>query len=107
VKDPLLGPLAAVALGIGLAHLVWFDLGQTLLAGALLAVLAMVAVRRSRRIALVAGLLALAFAGIAVDVARRPGPPPVIEAASDETLILSGCVVEPAVFYEDRDQFTL
>jgi len=24
VKDPLLAPLAAVALGIGLPHLVWF-----------------------------------------------------------------------------------
>ena len=107
MKDPLLAPLAAVALGIGLSHLVWFDLRQTEAAGALLAVLAMVALRRSRRIALAAGLLALGFAGIAVDVARQPGPPPVIEAASDETLLLSGCVVEPSVFYQDRDQFTL
>lgn len=108
VKDPLLAPLAAVAIGIGLSHLIWFDLHQTLLAGALLAVLAAIALRlRSRRIALAAGLLALVFAGIAADVAHRPGPPPVIETASGETLVLSGCVVEPSVFYEDRDQFTL
>ncbi|MGA2183450.1 MAG: ComEC/Rec2 family competence protein [Bryobacteraceae bacterium] len=107
MKDPLLAPSVAVACGIGLSHLVWFDLRQTLLAGVLLAVLAMVALRRSRRLALVAGLIALGFAGIAVDVARRPGPPPVIEAPFDETLVLSGCVVEPSVFYQDRDQFTL
>ena len=107
MKDPLLPPLVAVARDIGLSHLVWFDLRQTLLAGALLAVLAIAALLRSRRIAFAACLLALGFAGIAVDVARRPGPPPVIEAASDETLVLSGCVVEPSVFYQDRDQFTL
>ncbi len=107
MKDPLVAPLVAIAMGIGLSHLVWFDLRQTLLAGLLLAVLAVLALRRSSRIAFVACLLALEFAGIAVDVAHRPGPPPVIEASSGETLILSGCVVEPPVFYEDRDQFTL
>jgi competence protein ComEC len=107
VKDPLIAPLVAVATGIGLSHLIWFDLRQTLLAGALLAVLAVIAIRRSRWIALTACLLALVFAGIVVDVAHRPGPLPVIEASSDETLVLSGCVVEPSVFYENRDQFTM
>ncbi len=75
MKDPLVAPLAALAIGIGLSHLIWFDLRQTLLAGALLASLAIAAHFRSRRIAMVASLLALAFAGIAVDAAHRPGPP--------------------------------
>jgi hypothetical protein len=107
VKDPLLAPLIALACGIGLSHMVWFDLRQTLLAGALLAVLAFIALRPSRRIAFAACLLACALGGIAIDIARRPTRPPVIEAASDETLILTGCVVEPSVFYQDRDQFTM
>ncbi len=39
---------------------------------------------------------------------QRTGPArPVIETASGETLVLSGCVVEPSVFFEDRDQFTM
>jgi competence protein ComEC len=107
VKDPLIPPLLAVAAGVGLSHLIWFDLRQTLLAGALIALLSALAFRRSRRLALIACLLAMVFAGIATDVWRRPGPPPVIDAGPDETVILDGCVVEPSVFYQDRDQFTL
>ena len=107
MKDPLVAPLIAVALGIGLSHLIWFDLRHTLLAGALLALLAVVAVRRSRRIAIAAVLIALVFAGIATDAWHRPAPAPVIDATADETVVLTGCVVEPTVFYEDRDQFTM
>ena len=107
MKDPLIAPVGAIAIGIGLSHLIWFDIHQTLLAGALLSGLAIIALYRSRALGIAAGLLALVFAGIAVDVAHRPGPPPVIETASGETLILSGCVIEPSVFYQDRDQFTM
>ena len=106
MKDPLLGPVVALAAGIGLSHLIWFDLRQTVVAGGAMAVLAILS-RRSRPVRLAAILLALVFAGIATDVIHRPGPPPVIDAASDETLVLDGCVVEPSVFYQDRDQFTL
>ena len=107
MKDPLVAPLIAVALGIGLSHLIWFDLRQTLLASTLLALLAAVAIRRSRRVAIAAVLIALIFTGIATDVWHRPGSPPVIDAPADETVVLTGCVVEPSVFYEGRDQFTM
>ncbi len=52
-------------------------------------------------------LAALVFGGVLVDVLHRPGSPPVIEASSQETVILSGCVVDPPIFYEGRDQFTV
>lgn len=52
-------------------------------------------------------LLALLAAGVLIDVMHRPGPTPQIDATSRESLILGGCVVEPAVFSEDREQFTL
>jgi len=116
VKDPLIPPLLAVSAGIGLSHLIWFDLRQTLLAGSILAVLAGITrwragmradTARTSACARVALLLALVFAGIATDIFHRPGSPPLIDAGPDETVILDGCVVEPSVFYQDRDQFTL
>ncbi len=111
MKDPLVAPLCAVALGIGIAHFVWFDGRQALLAAAALAALAMVARLVAgappRRIATVAGLIALLFAGVATEALHRPGQPPRIDAAADETLDVSGCVVEPSIFYQQRDQFTL
>lgn len=73
----------------------------------LLAGLAIVAVRRSRGLSLACCLAALVFAGILVDVAHVPGPAPYIDASSQETVILSGCVVDPPIFYEGRDQFTV
>ena len=38
---------------------------------------------------------------------QRPGRSPEIDASSRETIILSGCVVSPPAFYEERDQFVV
>jgi len=38
---------------------------------------------------------------------RRPGRAPEIDASSHETVLLSGCVVSPPAFYEERDQFVV
>src|SRR6266851_4421546 len=51
--------------------------------------------------------LALFFVGIFVEAWHRPGAPPEIDAGPRETMILEGCVVEPTVFSEGREQFTL
>jgi competence protein ComEC len=56
--------------------------------------------------------LALFFTGVFAEAWHRPGPPPEIDVGSAavnsrETVILAGCVVEPAVFSNDREQFTL
>ena len=56
--------------------------------------------------------LALFFTGVLAEAWHRPGPPPEIDVgsvavSSRETVTLSGCVVEPTVFSNDREQFTL
>lgn len=52
-------------------------------------------------------ILVLVTAGVAIEVARRPGPPPELDAESGEVVILSGCVVQPTVFGRDRERFLL
>jgi competence protein ComEC len=56
--------------------------------------------------------LALFFTGVLAEAWHRPGPPPEIDVGSvavgsRETVTLSGCIVEPSVFSNDREQFTL
>jgi hypothetical protein len=51
--------------------------------------------------------LALIFVGVLADAWHRPGAPPAIDAGSRETMIAEGCVVEPTVFSNGREQFTL
>jgi hypothetical protein len=54
-------------------------------------------------------ITALAFvaAGTLLPVLRPPEPPPELDAAAGETLLIQGCVVEPSVFADRREQFTL
>jgi competence protein ComEC len=52
-------------------------------------------------------LLAIFFTGALTESYHRPGPPPTIDAGSREIMILDGCVVEPTVFSQNREQFTL
>ena len=107
VKDPLVAPLVAAATGILLSHFVRFETGELLIALPLLVALTLIAARRSRPLAFAACLVALVFAGILLDVVHRPRKAPEVDAASQETVLLSGCVVDPTIFYEGRDQFTL
>ena len=66
--------------------------------------LAVVSTRFLRRICLA---LALLFAGALAEAWHRPGPRPEIDAGPRETVLLSGCVVEPSVLAPAREQFTL
>ncbi len=52
-------------------------------------------------------LLAVFFTGALTEAWHRPGPAPTIDAGSKEIMILKGCVVEPTVFSQNREQFTL
>ncbi len=45
--------------------------------------------------------------GLLLHTLRQPGPPPTLDAQARETVTLTGCVVDPPVFYEGRDQFVL
>jgi competence protein ComEC len=108
LRNPLLPPFFAFAGGVVAARFVSFNTPELGLAIAALAVLAAFAFWKStRRIALAAALAACCFAGALVAVIHRPAPPPEIDAAASEVVILSGCVVNPPVFSADREQFTL
>lgn len=108
MRDPLLGPLAALAAGIFVAHFIPFEMwecGGLLGAFTLLACAAFLA--GSRRLWIACTLLAVAAAGLLAATIHRPGTPPQIDAGPREIVILSGCVVEPTVLSEGREQFTL
>lgn len=81
---------------------------ELLAALAALAGLTLVALLRgTRRAAALACLSGLFVAGALVAVVHRPGPAPELDAHAREIVILEGCVVEPPVLSEDRDQFVL
>lgn len=108
MRDPLLAPLAAAAMGILLSRFVSFEIRELLAAGVAFALLAMVAHRRAlRALALVCLLLGVASLGALLHALHTPGPPPTIDANFDETVSLAGCVVSPPGLYEGRDQFLL
>lgn len=90
------------------ARFVPFETGELVCAIAAFILLTILGVRRrTRRGALTAGLAAMFGAGALTGSIHRPGPPPELDADAREIVILDGCVVEPAVFSEDREQFTL
>lgn len=108
MRDPLIAPLATVATGILLSRFVSFEIRELLAAEAAYILLAALSHRRGfRALVRVCVLLALTAAGTLIGTIRRPGPPPVIDAPFDETVVLTGCVVSPPMLVEDRQQFTL
>jgi len=109
MREPLLLPLAAIAAGILLGKFLEFSVFAAAWPVAAFSVLGAAGMwgEASRWLRWVAALLALGFAGILAGAWHRPGPAPQIDAGARETVILSGCVVEPSVFSVDREQFTL
>jgi competence protein ComEC len=107
VKDPLLAPLLALASGILLSRFVRFEAGELLMVLPLLLALTLLAWRHTRALRLTCCLLSVLFFGVSIAALHRPGPAPSIDAGVRETVLLSGCVVEPPAFYEGRDQFVI
>ena len=108
MRNPLLPPFLALAAGVATARYVSFNVPEAVTAVAALALLAALALWKStRRAAMAAGLAAFFFAGALTAVIHRPDPPPELDATAEETVILSGCVVDPPVFSAEREQFTL
>jgi competence protein ComEC len=108
LKDPLVGPVAAIAAGILVARYISFGNSELLAAAAGFALLAILARRiRSRRLAAACAALALAAGGALTAMLHVPGPPPWIDATGRETVILGGCVVEPPAVSAERERFLL
>lgn len=107
IQNPLLPPLLAFAAGIAVAKFVGFGVTEIAAVTGLFALFAVLAARRSAWLLWTCWLLAWLAGGGLVDTLHKPGPPPRIDAGPDEIVLLDGCVVEPPVFFEDRDQFTL
>jgi len=109
VREPLILPLVAFAVGILADHTVPFSTREAGLAAALLAALALLPASMciNMWIKRTAILVAMVFAGAFTGAWHRPGPAPEIDATSREIVVVDGCVVEPTVFAEDRAQFTL
>ena len=104
----MLAPLAAIAAGIVVSRFVPFESRELLSGIAAFLILGVVSLwRRLRPLALACAMLALIAAGALTDVLHRPGPAPEIDTGARETLIVSGCVVDPPVFSAEREQFTL
>jgi competence protein ComEC len=97
-----------MAAGILVSRYVAFSQSELLWAIAAFLLLGILAVRRDARVlAGVCCALGLFFAGILTDLAHVPGPPPDLDAAAREVVILGGCVVEPPAISGDRERFVL
>ena len=108
MRDPLVAPLAAIAAGILVSRFVPFEIRELLTVITALFLLALLSLWRSTRVlAACCCLLALLLSGALLEVVHRPGPPPELDAGSHEVVILSGCVVEPPVLFDNREQFVL
>ncbi|HTX34027.1 MAG TPA: ComEC/Rec2 family competence protein [Bryobacteraceae bacterium] len=112
MKDPLLGPLAAIASGILVSRFVPFSKIELLGAMAAFLVLGILALfagapRQSRWLAATCGGLALFASGALLTLLHAPGPPPELDVEGREIVILGGCVVEPPAISGERERFVL
>jgi competence protein ComEC len=105
LRNPLIPAVVALAAGILSAHLLDFSTRESALALTALIIFAIAAT--SSWLTKSTALLAVFFTGALTESLHRPGPAPTIDASSKEIVILEGCVVEPTVFSQDREQFTL
>ena len=108
LREPLLVPLAALAAGIAVGR--WLEMPVGSSAGATTILLCLAGLARrwvTPRSAFVALVAALGTGGMWVEAVHRPGPPPSIDFQAGETLVLTGCVVEPTALSADREQFVL
>ncbi len=104
MSDPLVLPLAAVISGILLCRVFTFSAFDAAWPAVVFLLLTVFATGKLRRWCI---MLALIFVGASTEAWHRPGPRPRIDAGSRETVVLTGCVVEPSVLSPGRQQFTL
>jgi competence protein ComEC len=100
--------MTALAAGILLCGFARFSARELVCVLAVFATLtALAALASTKRMTVACALVAVVFVGSAIAEKHRRGQPPQLNAESNETLILVGCVVEPSALSEDRDHFVL
>src|SRR5215472_11132755 len=102
MRNPLLVPAAAFASGILLSH--WFPFSMREAGWPMLAFLFLAFPSKTTWLRHICVLLSLVCGGALVEAWHRPGLAPEIDAGWKETVILSGCVVEPTIISPGRDQ---
>lgn len=108
MREPLVAPLVAVALGVFLARLLPFGINELLFTIVSFTTLSVTAhLFASRRLALFCCFAAFLAAGAFLAVAHRQPTPPELTTGDLETVILTGCIVEPGFLAHEREQFTL
>ena len=108
MRDPLLAPAMSIAAGIVVTRFVPFTSVELQMAFAALAALtAFAAWKSTKRVTVACVLCALTFAGAISREKHRLLKTPQLNAASNEFLILAGCIVEPPSVTEDRQQVLL
>jgi competence protein ComEC len=110
-REPLLLPFVSIAAGVAIASEQKIPLREACMAGAAMALLALLGYfAGSRRLAFFTGLGALIFGGIAIVAARLaylPQAPPRLSVPDNVPAIFEGCVVDPALVAADRERFTV
>lgn len=108
MRDPLAGPFLAAVAGVVFSSTFGLEVRPALLACAVLCAIVWFCRRRNFRVAKKAGTVAAMFAlGSALAAWHKPASTPRIEHRPGETLLVTGCVVEPPVFAADRAQFVV
>jgi competence protein ComEC len=108
MREPLLAPLVAVAGGVLSARILTLLSSELLLIVVLFITLSVTAYfSGSRRLAAFCCLFAFVPAGAWLALAHPPPAPPELTTGDLESVILSGCVVEPGFLSREREQFTL
>ena len=112
MQEPLLLPFGGLVTGIAIASglnrqgvegFTPIESAVATVAFVLLYILA----RKYSRLRLVCVFLALVAGGIGLSAARRKGHAPALNIGSGDTAVISGCVIDPPVFYEHRSRFLL
>jgi competence protein ComEC len=108
MREPLVAPLVAVMCGVFIGSRLDFRGNELLLPMVAFAGLAVTShLTNSHRLAVTSCFAAFVLAGAFLAVAHRPAAPPELNTGDLETVILSGCIVEPGFLNHERDQFTL
>lgn len=108
MKDPLVGPLAAIATGVLVARFVTFQSAELAAPMAAFSALALLAWwRGGRLLAAACCALALVCLGALSYVRHTPGPAPTLDVRGREVVVLAGCVVEPPAISGERERFLL